>query len=342
MIFGRGGGGGIINRVTKRTGLEPAAARSRSVGDSFGGFRLTGDFDQPLGNGARPSGQRRSTRMATASAAMSTSSATASIRRSASRLGADTRIDLSYEYFHDRRTTDRGIPSELAVERASSTIRSTSRSTASTRPSSAIRTRASRSADVHLAQLRRSSTSFGDGLTLRNRTLLRRLRQVLSEHLSQRRRRRGAGHGRAGRLQRRHQAPRTCSARPTWSGKAGSAASTRPCWSGSSLADQTGRSQRRNGVFSSTSTGPTSLVDVPLSDPTVERAGRPSLANGDEQRYRDRTWRRSTCRTSFGRPDWLELVAGLRFDRFNDRRRQSRQRAADSSGPTTCGRRGSG
>ena len=25
--------------------------------------------------------------------------------------GRDTRIDLGYEYFHDRRTTDRGVPS---------------------------------------------------------------------------------------------------------------------------------------------------------------------------------------------------------------------------------------
>ena len=26
-------------------------------------------------------------------------------------IGPDSRIDLAYEYFHDRRTTDRGIPS---------------------------------------------------------------------------------------------------------------------------------------------------------------------------------------------------------------------------------------
>ncbi|HEU4705059.1 MAG TPA: TonB-dependent receptor plug domain-containing protein, partial [Sphingomicrobium sp.] len=51
MIFGRGGGGGVVNRVTKRPGL----VRNREFlasGDSHGGVRLTGDLDQPLGNGA--------------------------------------------------------------------------------------------------------------------------------------------------------------------------------------------------------------------------------------------------------------------------------------------------
>src|SRR5882757_10394534 len=50
MIFGRGGGGGIVNRVLKRPSLDPSRAVTAS-GDGFGGFRLTGDVDQPLGNG---------------------------------------------------------------------------------------------------------------------------------------------------------------------------------------------------------------------------------------------------------------------------------------------------
>src|SRR4029078_4000737 len=49
MIFGRGGGGGIVNRVLKRPTLT--SARSLSVsGDGFGGVRLTGDSDQAFGN----------------------------------------------------------------------------------------------------------------------------------------------------------------------------------------------------------------------------------------------------------------------------------------------------
>jgi catecholate siderophore receptor len=110
MIFGRGGGGGVVNRVTKRSSLR-AYRELAAQGDSEGGFRLTGDLDQPLGesiglrlNGVYENGE--------------------SFRRSVEleRYGAnpvlgasfgDTRIDLSYEYFHDRRTADRGVPAFL-------------------------------------------------------------------------------------------------------------------------------------------------------------------------------------------------------------------------------------
>ena len=110
MIFGRGGGGGVVNRVTKRSSLRPYREFA-AQGDSEGGFRLTGDLDQPLGesiglrlNGVYENGE--------------------SFRRGVELerygvnpvLGAgfgNTRIDLSYEYFHDRRTADRGVPAFL-------------------------------------------------------------------------------------------------------------------------------------------------------------------------------------------------------------------------------------
>ena len=47
MIFGRGGGGGIVNRVLKRPTLN-AIRQMTASGDGFGGFRLTGDLDQPV------------------------------------------------------------------------------------------------------------------------------------------------------------------------------------------------------------------------------------------------------------------------------------------------------
>src|SRR3954468_413334 len=50
MIFGRGGGGGILNRVLKR----PSFGSYREVlssTDNYGGIRLTGDFDQSIGQG---------------------------------------------------------------------------------------------------------------------------------------------------------------------------------------------------------------------------------------------------------------------------------------------------
>ena len=47
MIFGRGGGGGIVNRVLKRPSFERLAQLTASA-DGWGGFRFTGDVDQPL------------------------------------------------------------------------------------------------------------------------------------------------------------------------------------------------------------------------------------------------------------------------------------------------------
>ena len=107
MIFGRGGGGGVVNRVTKRASGE-AWREFALAGDSEGGVRLTGDVDQPLGSGIglRVNGVWEHGE---------------SFRRGVeidrwgvnTTLGAtigDTRLDFSYEYFHDRRTTDRGVP----------------------------------------------------------------------------------------------------------------------------------------------------------------------------------------------------------------------------------------
>ncbi len=47
MIFGRGGGGGVINRVTKEAGFMPLREITLQ-GGSFGNKRFTADFDQPL------------------------------------------------------------------------------------------------------------------------------------------------------------------------------------------------------------------------------------------------------------------------------------------------------
>jgi len=109
MIFGRGGGGGIVNRVTKRSTIGQMREFAVS-GDSEGGVRLTGDLDQPLSptagiriNGLYEDGEsfRRHVELERYGI-----NPTVGIL-----VGPSTRIDVSYEYFHDRRTTDRGVPS---------------------------------------------------------------------------------------------------------------------------------------------------------------------------------------------------------------------------------------
>lgn len=109
MIFGRGGGGGVINRVTKEAGLTPV--REFTVtGGSYANRRFTGDIGQPLGQkaGFRLNGIYENS---------------GSFRDfvDLERLGINptltllpdpkTSIHLGYEFFRDRRTADRGITS---------------------------------------------------------------------------------------------------------------------------------------------------------------------------------------------------------------------------------------
>src|SRR5215213_3812818 len=49
MLFGRGGGGGVINRVTKEAGFT-SLREVTLQGGSFGNKRVAMDYDQPLGN----------------------------------------------------------------------------------------------------------------------------------------------------------------------------------------------------------------------------------------------------------------------------------------------------
>jgi len=109
MIFGRGGGGGVVNRVIK----EASFSKLRELtfdGGSFQGKRVAGDFNQPLS-------QRLALRI------NGVYENSGSFRRfvNLQRYGinptlsftpsAETRFTLSYEHFHDRRVADRGIPS---------------------------------------------------------------------------------------------------------------------------------------------------------------------------------------------------------------------------------------
>jgi catecholate siderophore receptor len=155
MIFGRGGGGGVVNRVTKRASGD-AYREVAFQADSEGGYRLTGDFDHRLGeaaglriNGVYENGEsfRRGVELERYG-----------INPTVGASFGDTRIDLYYEYFHDRRTADRGIPA------------------AGSRPlAGADRTffgdpdQSFAGVDAHVVSAA-VQHRFSDGLTLRNRT----------------------------------------------------------------------------------------------------------------------------------------------------------------------------
>ena len=109
MIFGRGGGGGVVNRVTKRSSGNEYREFA-IAGDSEGGFRLTGDVDQPLGSavGLRVNGVYENGESFRRHVELERYGATPTVGILLG--GGATRIDLAYEYFHDRRTADRGVP----------------------------------------------------------------------------------------------------------------------------------------------------------------------------------------------------------------------------------------
>jgi catecholate siderophore receptor len=109
MIFGRGGAGGVINRVTKDAGFAPRREITLQ-GGSFGNKRTTADVNQPLGGYAafrvngmfEDSGSFRDFVDLERYGVTPVATIVPDSR---------TRLTLRYEYLHDRRVADRGITS---------------------------------------------------------------------------------------------------------------------------------------------------------------------------------------------------------------------------------------
>src|SRR5438093_5722018 len=109
MIFGRGGGGGVVNRVRKEAVFSPLSELTLQGGD-YRHKRAAVDLDRPLSDeiALRVNGMYESSD---------------SFRRAVGREryalnptltfapGARTKITLGYEHLHDTRVADRGIPS---------------------------------------------------------------------------------------------------------------------------------------------------------------------------------------------------------------------------------------
>ena len=157
MIFGRGGGGGIVNRVTKRSSLN-SDRRLLASGDGFGGMRFSGDIDQPLGDsvGLRVNGLYEDGDSFRRHVDLKRFAINPTLGIMA---GPKTRVDLSYEFLHDRRTADRGV-----VSKDGKPIAGFDRTFFGDPDNSRVK------ADVHLASLA-VEHRFSEGLTLRNHTL---------------------------------------------------------------------------------------------------------------------------------------------------------------------------
>jgi catecholate siderophore receptor len=168
MIFGRGGGGGIVNRVTKRSSFG-AHRQLMAAGDSYGGVRFTGDVDQPLGEGVglRVNGMYENGDSFRRHVDLERYAINPTISFQA---GPDTRIDLSYEYLHDRRTTDRGVPSDMRAGVAGTVDNPLKPLDGFDKTFFGDPDKSYAKADVHIGQLA-VEHRISDSLTLRNRTL---------------------------------------------------------------------------------------------------------------------------------------------------------------------------
>ncbi len=109
MIFGRGGGGGVINRVTKEAAFMPLREITLQ-GGSYNNKRISTDINAPLSSRAafRINGMFENSgsfRKYVGVERYGISPALTIVP------GKATRITLNYENFRDTRTADRGIPS---------------------------------------------------------------------------------------------------------------------------------------------------------------------------------------------------------------------------------------
>lgn len=109
LTFGRGGGGGVINRVTKEAQFFPLREIALQ-GGTFGAKRFTTDFGQSINDklAFRINGvyENSDSFRHFVNAERYGFAPTVTIKP-----GELTKIRLGYEYFNDGRTVDRGIPS---------------------------------------------------------------------------------------------------------------------------------------------------------------------------------------------------------------------------------------
>ncbi len=110
LIFGRGGGGGIINRVQKTPIADESFGSARGSINSFGGWDLSADVNAPLGATA-------AVRINATYEDIESDRRFVDGRRYAWNpyvavdLSETWKLGLSYEYVNDDRVPDRGVPS---------------------------------------------------------------------------------------------------------------------------------------------------------------------------------------------------------------------------------------
>jgi catecholate siderophore receptor len=302
MIFGRGGGGGIVNRVTKRAALKNDQQFILSH-DSQGGTRLTADDNFRLGGalGLRVNGLWEDADSFRRGTGIKRYGINPTIGWQPS---SDTRVDLSYEYFHDRRTTDRGVPSlnRRPVEGFDRDFFGDPDNSFS-------------NADVHIASLAVEQRLF-DSLLLRHRTQFADYDKFYNNVFptsAVRTSDNSLSIGTYSSVQNRRNLISQTDL--IWDA---SLAGIEQTWlAGFELGRQETRNQRLSGRFlNGAGAVDASLGRVSLTDPTVSRSIDYFRASSDADNDATATIGAAYVQTQLRPAEWLELVAGLRFDRF--------------------------
>lgn len=306
MIFGRGGGGGIINRVLRRPSLGVARDLTAS-GDGWGGYRFTADVDQSLatGFGIRVNGMFEDSD----SFRRHVNLKRYGINPTAALLvGSNTGIDLSYEHFHDRRTADRGVPSESGEP-----LRGFTRTFFGDPEDSYAR------ANVNIATFA-VEHDFGNDLTLRNRTIFGDYDKfyqniypsgaVLAANATYPERvRLGAYNNLNDRKNLFSQTDLV------WENHLAGIDQT--LLLGFEVGRQESRNYRTTGTFSPLSPGIIDGNAVPLTDPTVDLDMTWAPIASDANNRVKANVAAIYIQDQFRPTSWLEVVAGLRFDSFD-------------------------
>ncbi|HVQ31086.1 MAG TPA: TonB-dependent siderophore receptor [Vicinamibacteria bacterium] len=109
MTFGRGGGGGVVNRVTKEADFQPYREAIVQAG-GYSHKRIAADFDQPLNDKVafRLNGMYENSDSFRQDVDLERYGINPTMTVAAS---ASTRVTLGYEHLHDTRVADRGITS---------------------------------------------------------------------------------------------------------------------------------------------------------------------------------------------------------------------------------------
>lgn len=109
MIFGRGGSGGLINRVTKQADWN-RVSEVTLLGGSWNNYRATADFGRPIDENVafRVTGLYENSDSYRDGVSIERYGINPTL---AFRLGEATRVTVGVEHFKDDRTADRGIPS---------------------------------------------------------------------------------------------------------------------------------------------------------------------------------------------------------------------------------------